>query len=101
MPCAAVVLIPHLCPLPFLFFPHIGGIISKGASTVKICNMPAARMGDSCICFGFFGLGAHSTKIIKGSTSVMICGMPAAYIGSNTVTGGMIIAGIPNVQIGM
>ncbi|MBQ2350546.1 MAG: PAAR domain-containing protein [Cytophagales bacterium] len=92
---------PHFCPLPFLFFPHVGGVISNGAPTVKICSMPAARMGDNCMCLGFLGLGAHSAKIIKGSSSVMICGMPAAYMTSNTVTGGMIIAGIPNVQIGM
>ena len=53
------------------------------------------------MCMGFLGLFSHPAPIIKGSSTVMICGQPAAFMTSNTATGGMILAGIPNVQIGM
>ena len=102
MPCAAVVCMPHFCPqVTLLFLPHIGGIITKGAPTVKISGLPAVRLGDSAMCMGFLGLFSHPAPIIKGSSTVMICGQPAAFMTSNTATGGMILAGIPNVQIGM
>ena len=102
MPCAAVVCMPHFCPqFTLLFLPHFGGIITKGAPTVKISGLPAARLGDSAMCMGVLGLFSHPTTIIKGSSTVMICGQPAAFMTSNTATGGMILAGIPNVQIGM
>jgi uncharacterized Zn-binding protein involved in type VI secretion len=92
---------PHICPIVLGTLPHIGGVISKGAPTVKISGLPAARVGDNCMCMGVAGVGAHSSAIVRGSSTVMICKQPAAFMGSNTATGGMILAGVPNVQIGM
>jgi uncharacterized Zn-binding protein involved in type VI secretion len=65
-----------------------------GAVTVLIGNMPAARVGDMCVCTG------PPDVIIKGSATVLIGGMPAARMGDNTAHGGVIVAGFPTVEIG-
>jgi uncharacterized Zn-binding protein involved in type VI secretion len=86
----------HVCPMvtpPGV--PHVGGpIIGPGAPTVLIGNLPAAVLGDSCVCVG------PPDTIIMGSTTVMIGGTPAARMGDPTVHGGTIVIGCPTVLIG-
>jgi uncharacterized Zn-binding protein involved in type VI secretion len=75
--------------------PHVGGPISgPGAPTVLIGNLPAAVMGDMCVCVG------PPDTIVKGSATVLIGGKPAARMGDTTAHGGSIIAGFPTVMIG-
>ena len=63
--------------------PHVGGpIVGPGAATVLIGKLPAAVMGDNCVCVG------PPDTIIKGSSTVMICGKPAARMGDTTAHGG-------------
>lgn len=75
--------------------PHVGGpIIGPGAATVLIGGMPAALVGDNCICVG------PPDSIAKGSATVMICGKPAARMGDKTSHGGSILGGLGTVMIG-
>ena len=98
MPPAARITDMHTCPMqtPGLPpIPHEGGpVIGPGAPTVLIGKLPAAVMGDMCICTG------PPDSIIKGSATVMIGGKPAARMGDTTAHGGVIVAGCPTVQIG-
>lgn len=98
MPPAARITDMHTCPMqtPGLPpIPHTGGpVIGPGAPTVLIGKLPAAVMGDMCICTG------PPDSIIKGSATVMIGGKPAARMGDTTAHGGVIVAGCPTVQIG-
>lgn len=88
----------HLCPMvtPGLPpIPHVGGPISGPCvPTVLIGNMPAATLGDMCVCVG------PPDSIIKGSVSVLIGGKPAARVTDNCAHGGMIVMGCPTVLIG-
>lgn len=85
----------HICPMVTGVVPHVGGsIIAPGVSTVLIAGLPAAVVGDSCICTG------PTDTIILGSTTVLIGGKPAARIGDTTAHGGSIILGAFNVLIG-
>ena len=36
----------HTCPLTTGVVPHVGGVVTKGSTTVLINNLPAARQGD-------------------------------------------------------
>ena len=86
----------HVCPLvgpgPT---PHVGGaVIGPGVATVLIGGMPAAILGDKCICIG------PPDTIAMGSTTVLIGGLPAARLGDSTAHGGMVIIGEPTVLIG-
>jgi uncharacterized Zn-binding protein involved in type VI secretion len=85
----------HTCPMvnpgPV---PHVGGPVALGAPTVMIGGMPAARVGDMCVCVG------PPDTIAMGSGTVMIAGMPAARMGDSTAHGGTIILGCPTVIIG-
>lgn len=98
MPPAARITDLHTCPMvtpgvPPI--PHVGGpVIGPGAPTVLIGKMPAAVMGDSCVCVG------PPDAIIKGSATVMICKKPAARMGDQTAHGGTIVLGFPTVNIG-
>jgi uncharacterized Zn-binding protein involved in type VI secretion len=75
--------------------PHVGGpILPPGGVTVLIGGVPAARMGDMCVCVG------PPDVIAKGSTGVFIMGMPAARMGDLTAHGGSIVVGLPTVLIG-
>jgi hypothetical protein len=56
--------------------------------------MPAARVGDMCVCTG------PPDVIAKGSPTVLIGGMMAARVGDLTVHGGVIVMGCPTVMIG-
>ena len=84
----------HVCPKTTGQVPHVGGPIVKGAFTVLVCNMPAARVGDMAICVG------PPDSIAKGSSSVIISGKPAARLGDRTKHGGVIVSGAPTVFIG-
>ena len=46
---------------------YVGGLSAGRAATVLIGKLPAAVMGDSCVCVG------PPDTIIKGSSTVMIC----------------------------
>jgi uncharacterized Zn-binding protein involved in type VI secretion len=88
----------HTCPrvtpgLPPI--PHVGGPISgPGVPTVLIGSMPAAVMGDMCVCVG------PPDSIVKASATVLIGGRPAARMGDLTAHGGSIVLGLPTVMIG-
>lgn len=88
----------HSCPMQTPGtppIPHVGGpIMPPGQPTVLICNVPAAGVGDMCICVG------PPDSIVKGSTTVLIGGKPAARLGDMTSHGGSIVAGAPTVLIG-
>lgn len=98
MPPAARITDMHVCPMatPGLPpIPHVGGpIVGACVPTVLICKLPAAVVGDSCVCVG------PPDTIIKGSATVMIGGKPSARIGDSTAHGGSIVVGCPNVIIG-
>ena len=94
MPPAARITDMHVCPMVTGVVPHVGGPISKGEPTVLIAMMPAARVGDLCVCVG------PPDTIAMGSSSVMIGNMPAARLGDSTVHGGKIVVGCPTVMIG-
>jgi uncharacterized Zn-binding protein involved in type VI secretion len=88
----------HVCPMvtPGLPpIPHVGGpITGPGCPTVLIGGMPAAVMGDICVCVG------PPDTIVLGSTGVMIGGKPAARMGDQCAHGGSIVLGCMTVLIG-
>jgi uncharacterized Zn-binding protein involved in type VI secretion len=86
----------HTCPLvnpgPV---PHVGGPISGPCvPNVLIGGIPAATIGDMCVCVG------PMDSIAVGSSKVLIGGKPAARMGDTTSHGGVIVAGCPTVLIG-
>jgi len=98
MPPAARLTDMHTCPMvtPGLPpIPHVGGpIVGPGQPNVIIAGLPAAKVGDSCVCIG------PPDTIIKGSATVMIGGIPAARMGDSTAHGGSIVLGASTVMIG-
>jgi uncharacterized Zn-binding protein involved in type VI secretion len=98
MPPAARVGDNHVCPMASPAtppVPHVGGpILPPCVPTVLIGGMPAATIGDMCVCVG------PPDSIIKGSSSVLIGGKPAARMGDSTAHGGTIVVGCPTVLIG-
>jgi len=98
MPPAARITDMHTCPMvtPGLPpIPHVGGpITGPGSPMVLVGGLPAAVMGDMCVCVG------PPDSIIKGSATVMIGGKPAARMGDSTAHGGAIVLGLPTVMIG-
>lgn len=95
MAMAARVSDMHVCPMVTGVVPHVGGpILPPGAPTVLIGGMPAAGVGDMCVCTG------PPDTIVAGSSTVLINGKPAARIGDMTAHGGSIIMGCPTVMIG-
>ena len=85
----------HVCPLVTVLVPHVGGpVLPPGGIPVLIGGMPAARMGDLCVCVG------PPDAIAAGSTKVLVGGMPAARMGDPTIHGGTIVVGCPTVLIG-
>src|ERR1700748_1953999 len=98
MPPAARLTDMHQCPMitPGIPpIPHVGGrIVGRGAPTVLIGGLPAAKVGDLAVCVG------PPDSIIKGSATVMIMGLPAARLGDSTAHGGAIAMGFPTVMIG-
>lgn len=94
MPPAARITDMHVCPMSNGPVPHVGGPIVKGAPTVLIGKLPAARVSDTATCVG------PPDIIVKGSATVLISKLPAARIGDQTAHGGSIVAGCPAVIIG-
>ena len=98
MPPAARLMDMHMCPMQtpaVVPIPHVGGpITGPGAPTVLIGGMPAAKVGDMCVCVG------PPDSIVKGSATVLIGGAPAARMGDTTAHGGTIALGCPLVLIG-
>jgi uncharacterized Zn-binding protein involved in type VI secretion len=88
----------HVCPMvtpgvPPI--PHVGGpIAGPGVPTVLIGMMPAAVVGDMCVCVG------PPDVIALGSFTTLIMGKPAARMGDMTAHGGSIVLGCPTVLIG-
>lgn len=89
----------HTCPMvtpgaPPV--PHVGGpILPPGAPTVLIGGLPAARMGDMAECVG------PPDMIARGAFPVPIANNPAARMTDQTAHGGVIVAGLPTVLIGL
>jgi uncharacterized Zn-binding protein involved in type VI secretion len=84
----------HVCPMVTVLVPHVGGpIVAPGAPTVLIGGLPAARVGDMCVCVG------PPDVIALGSFTVLIGGQPAARMGDMTAHGGAIVLGCPTVLI--
>lgn len=96
MPPAARLTDMHTCPLVTPPAPPHGGgpIVGPGMPTVLIAKLPAAVVGDTCVCVG------PPDVIVKGSATVLIGGKPAARLGDNTAHGGVIVVGAPTVIIG-
>jgi len=99
MPPAARITDMHTCPMQTPAFPspipHVGGpVTGPGVQNVLIGKMPAAVLGDNCVCVG------PPDVIVKGSATVMIGNRPAARIGDTTAHGGSITTGCVNVLIG-
>ena len=98
MPPAARLTDMHTCPMQtpaVIPIPHVGGpITGPGVATVLIGSLPAAVVGDMCVCVG------PPDSIVKGSATVMIGNMPAARMGDSTAHGGSIVLGLPTVIIG-
>ena len=65
-----------------------------GVPTVLIGGLPAATVGNQCLCVG------PPDAILMGSATVLIQGKPAARMGDNTAHGGSIVMGCPTVLIG-
>lgn len=84
----------HVCPMVTVLVPHVGGpILPPGCPTVLIGGLPAARVGDMCVCVG------PPDVIVLGSFTVLIGGQPAARMGDMTAHGGSIVLGCPTVLI--
>lgn len=96
MPFAARITDMHVCPLVNPGgVPHVGGpVLPPGAVTVFIGGLPAATLGDMCLCSG------PPDVIAAGSSTVFIGGKPAARQGDPTAHGGSIVAGCPTVLVG-
>lgn len=95
MPLAARITDFHTCPLVTALVPHVGGpIVSSSVPNVLIGGIPAAVVGDMCVCVG------PPDVIVKGSGTVLIGGKPAARMGDMTAHGGVIVQGAGNVIIG-
>ncbi len=96
MPPAARLTDLHTCPMVTVLVPHVGGpITGPGAPTVLIGKLPAAVLGDMCVC-----VAPAPDVIAMGSTTVLIGGKPAARMGDPTAHGGVITLGCPTVLIG-
>lgn len=98
MPPAARVTDMHTCPMVTPGVPpvpHVGGpITGPGMPNVLIGGLPAACVGDLCVCVG------PPDSVVKGSATVTIGGRPAARMGDSTAHGGAIVLGLPTVMIG-
>jgi len=88
----------HVCPMQtpaVVPIPHVGGpITGPGVPLVLIGGVPAAVVGDICVCVG------PPDLIAMGSTTVLIGSKPAARMGDTTAHGGSIVLGCPTVLIG-
>lgn len=87
----------HMCPMQtpaVVPIPHVGGPLLPLPTTVLFGNLPAATLGQICVCVG------PPDSVVKGSTTVLINNKPAARMGDLTAHGGTIVMGMPTVLIG-
>ena len=89
----------HVCPMVTpvgpVPVPHVGGpVVGPGMPTVLIGALPAAKVGDMCVCVG------PPDSIIMGSMTVLVGNVPAARMTSSTAHGGTVVLGCPTVLIG-
>ena len=87
----------HVCPMQTPSvppIPHVGGPLLPMPCTVLIGNLPAATLGQLCVCVG------PPDSVIMGSCTVLINNKPAARMGDPTAHGGTIVMGFPTVLIG-
>ncbi|WBH16704.1 PAAR domain-containing protein [Sphingomonas radiodurans] len=85
----------HVCPMVTGVVPHVGGPVSGPcAPTVLIGGLPAARIGDMCVCVG------PPDVILVASMTVITLGSAQARIGDTTAHGGKLILGMPTVLVG-
>ena len=85
----------HTCPMVTGTVPHVGGpVMPPGGVDVIIGGVPAARVGDMCVCTG------PPDTIAAGSGTVFINNMPAAGMGDSTSHGGSIVLGCATVMVG-
>ena len=85
----------HVCPMVTGIIPHVGGpVLPPGGLLTLIMGMPAARVGDMCVCVG------PPDVIALGSFTVLIGGQPAAQMGSLTAHGGTVLGMGVTVLIG-
>ncbi|MDC0716612.1 PAAR domain-containing protein [Nannocystis bainbridge] len=97
MPDAARIGDMHACPKvepgPV---PHVGGPILSGSANVIIGYSPAARVGDSIVCFPV----GPADSVQDGSPTVLINFRDAARKTDPSSHGGQVTAGCPTVIIG-
>ncbi|GAA4649186.1 PAAR domain-containing protein [Kistimonas scapharcae] len=87
----------HICPMQTPAvppIPHVGGPLLPMPCTVLIGGLPAATLGQLCVCVG------PPDSVIMGSCTVLINNKPAARMGDPTAHGGTIVMGFPTVLIG-
>ncbi|MFK0572742.1 PAAR domain-containing protein [Endozoicomonas sp.] len=87
----------HICPMltpAVVPIPHVGGPLLPLPCTVLIGALPAATLGQPCLCVG------PPDVVIKGSLTVLINARPAVRMGDTTAHGGTVIMGWPTVLIG-
>ena len=87
----------HVCPMQtpaIVPIPHVGGPLLPLPSTVLIGNLPAATLGQPCICVG------PPDSVIMGSMTVLVNNKPAVRMGDPTAHGGTVLLGWPTVLIG-
>ncbi|MCX9004612.1 PAAR domain-containing protein [Citrobacter portucalensis] len=87
----------HICPMQMpaiVPIPHVGGPLLPFPTTVLIGNLPAATVGQICVCVG------PPDSVVNGSKTVFINNKPAARMGDPTTHGGAIVIGMPTVLIG-
>jgi uncharacterized Zn-binding protein involved in type VI secretion len=86
----------HVCPVVSPAGPHVGGIVlPPGGMTVLVGGLPAARIGDLCVCVGAVD------SIVKGAMPVRVLNMPASRMTDATAHGGVVVVGLPTVLIGL
>lgn len=97
MPDAARISDFHTCPKvepgPV---PHVGGPIFSGSANIIVGFLPAARVGDSVVCFPV----GPADAISQGSPTVVFNSRKAARKGDACDHGGAIARGCPTVIIG-
>jgi uncharacterized Zn-binding protein involved in type VI secretion len=77
---AALLTDMHVCPMVTVLVPHVGGpVVRPGAITTLICGLPAARVGDTCVCVGppdVIAIGSFATL-----SGAIVLGLPTVPIG--------------------
>jgi uncharacterized Zn-binding protein involved in type VI secretion len=94
MPPAARITDMHVCPMVTGVVPHVGGPITVGSTDVITGGLLQARVTDMCTCVG------PPDAIAVGSLGVIVDHLCAARMTDLTLHGGMVVLGLPTVEIG-